>query len=421
MEGIVIINNAQTQAGKILLELECERIVNQEPFITNLIAIGGKPYYVGGFVRDYLMGRPNKDIDIIVEGLNIEQIRKSLTYFGKVDVVGESFAVVKFKSSDTGIEYDIAAPRIDKKVAEGHKGFEVVSGSEVTLEEDLLRRDFRINSIAVDIQTGKIVDPFNGIADIEKRRITMTNPQAFLDDPLRILRAVQFSIRFDFSITDGTFQLMREHMKLIKEIPGERIHEEFVKIAMKNGSAIKTYQLLRQLNFHQYFNSSMQWVINSVQDLKIGRLKTGIYEYNTMGEFFTIICGCHSKAPEFYQEVLKGETSTYKQMKAILFYKKNRFEHPGILASKMVKITNDSFSFTKNVVPDDEVRRYLHDMRDEILPAYVKDLKINGNDAIEAGYEGKRIGDILQRLYEGVIMGWFPNEREKLLELLKLK
>jgi tRNA nucleotidyltransferase (CCA-adding enzyme) len=120
----------------------------------------GSVHVVGGCVRDAFMNKSPKDIDIIVTGLKIEDIKELLRHYGKTSIVGQSFSVIKFRPTyHTGEDFDIAVPRVDRKIGTGHKGFEV-STEGVSVLDDLKRRDFTVNSIAVNIKTNEILDPF---------------------------------------------------------------------------------------------------------------------------------------------------------------------------------------------------------------------------------------------------------------------
>lgn len=195
-------------------------------FIKDIQQQGWKPYLVGGCVRDFLMCKSPKDIDIIVVGCEKPDLIQILNKHGKSDLVGESFAVIKFHYK--GEIYDISTPRTEKKVGFGHKGFEVISNKDITLEEDLFRRDITINSIAMDFD-GKYVDPYGGIQDLKNKVIEITNVSAFTDDPLRILRCLRFSARFNFEIEEKTSQSILKIKNEIRELSQERIVEEWNK------------------------------------------------------------------------------------------------------------------------------------------------------------------------------------------------
>lgn len=167
--------------------MKLEHIKSTYTFIDKLLDQNLGVYIVGGYVRDHILNKENKDIDFLVTGISINNLESLLKTFDlKVDNVGASFGVLKLKN----IDIDIAVPRKETKVSAGYTGFEVETEN-VTLEEDLFRRDYTINSIAISLKDGSIIDPYNGLIDLENKIIRMTNPNAFIEDPLRMLRGVQ--------------------------------------------------------------------------------------------------------------------------------------------------------------------------------------------------------------------------------------
>jgi len=156
-------------------------------------------YLVGGAVRDRLLGRPVADHDYVVVGAT----PADLTARG-FRMVGADFPV--FLHPETREEYALA--RTERKSGVGYKGFTVYAGPEVTLEDDLRRRDLTINAMAEDAQ-GRLIDPFGGEADLGRGILRHVSP-AFVEDPLRVLRVARFAARFDFSVAHETLILMRE-------------------------------------------------------------------------------------------------------------------------------------------------------------------------------------------------------------------
>jgi hypothetical protein len=203
-----------------------EKLRNSD-FIQEIIKKGWKPFLVGGFVRDYLLNKNSNDVDIVVVGCDKEELINLLKKYGKPDLVGEQFSVIKFYYQ--GEVYDIALPRTEKKTGKGYKGFEVKSNKDISLEEDLFRRDLTINSIAMDLNKN-IVDPYGGVKDLKNNVIRVTNPKAFTEDPLRILRTIRFSARFDFEIAEDTKRKIKLIKDNISELSQERIIEEINKV-----------------------------------------------------------------------------------------------------------------------------------------------------------------------------------------------
>ena len=219
------------QLQEILDDLDSQEWVQK-------LAENSELYVVGGSVRDAFIGKPIKDVDMVVDGLSMSGIQKVLKPYGKMSLVGESFKVIKFRPhGHEGEDFDIAVPRIDKKIGKGHKGFQIITDG-VDIRGDLKRRDFTINSMAANVMTGELLDPFNGQQDLRDRLIKATDSKAFIEDPLRILRGIQFAARFGFKIDKPTMKMMKDNSHLVKEITGERIREEFEKIVLKGSTQI---------------------------------------------------------------------------------------------------------------------------------------------------------------------------------------
>jgi len=193
---------------------------------------GGVPYIVGGAVRDWMLGITPKDIDLEVYGVESSKLEKILSKNGAVDFVGSSFGVYKMRRD--GEEFDVSLPRRDSKTGVGHTGFDIGLDPHLSPEEASLRRDFTINSMFYDPIRGSLFDPHGGKDDLSRGVLRHTS-DAFGEDPLRVLRAVQFSARFGFELHDGTADLCRWMGKQggFGELPKERILEEVKKFVVK--------------------------------------------------------------------------------------------------------------------------------------------------------------------------------------------
>lgn len=148
---------------------------------------------VGGFVRDQVLNRPSKDIDLEFYGPTVDELREFLGQFGEVKAVGASFGVFKLRVGNQDI--DCSLPRRESKSGSGHRGFVTTSDPNMSPEEAAARRDFTMNSMAMHVLSGEIYDPFGGRLDLESGTLRHTGP-AFADDPLRVLRGMQFCSRF---------------------------------------------------------------------------------------------------------------------------------------------------------------------------------------------------------------------------------
>ena len=190
---------------------------------------GGRALVVGGWVRDQLRGHPSKDIDIEVFGIAQDELPRVLATFGRVEAVGQSFAVYKL-TTEAGT-LDVALPRRDSKTGRGHKGFEVRGDPSMSFEDAARRRDFTINAVSIDPLTGEYIDPFNGRGDLEKRVLRAVDLETFGEDSLRVLRAIQFAARFEFTLDDRTAALCRTIP--LDDLPAERVWGEIEKLLIQ--------------------------------------------------------------------------------------------------------------------------------------------------------------------------------------------
>lgn len=190
---------------------------------------GKDSFAVGGYVRDLIRENPSEDVDILITHHSVEEIIKKIKPFGKVDLVGKSFGVIKFTIN--GKTYDIALPRKDspkEKKVKGHKDIVASADPDLPIEEDLERRDFRCNSMALRLKDNTLVDPFDGARDIKEKIIRLTNSRAFPDDPLRVLRVARFSSVLEFSVDPSIYEISKEIN--LSGLSVERINEEMYKI-----------------------------------------------------------------------------------------------------------------------------------------------------------------------------------------------
>jgi tRNA nucleotidyltransferase (CCA-adding enzyme) len=191
-------------------------------------------FAVGGRVRDEIRANAEgvaysvKDLDYVAVGVPLEELVRRLRSLGKADLVGAAFAVVK--CTFDGMTVDVALPRRERSTGAGHRDFDIHSGPDVPLADDLARRDFRMNMIARAIPNGTLVDPYGGVADIQARRIDLLRTEAFEEDPLRMLRACQFAARFRYVMTPRTMEAMRAAASRVALVSAERVRDELVKL-----------------------------------------------------------------------------------------------------------------------------------------------------------------------------------------------
>lgn len=203
---------------------------------------GGRAYFVGGYVRDHILGKENKDIDIEVHGIEPSVLDEIIDSLGDRLEMGRSFGIRGIR----GYSLDIAMPRTEKKSGLSHRDFDVSVDPYIGIEAAAARRDFTMNAMMQEVLTGKILDPFGGKEDLEKGIIRHVNDLSFGEDPLRVLRAAQFAARFGFSVAPETVDICR-NMDL-SQLSRERIMEELSKALLKAEKPSIFFETLREMD-----------------------------------------------------------------------------------------------------------------------------------------------------------------------------
>ncbi|MDY7106618.1 MAG: HD domain-containing protein [Actinomycetota bacterium] len=206
---------------------------------------GGRARYVGGAVRDHLLGLRIEDLDIEVIGLGPDDVHAAVGEVAKVSLVGSSFGVFKVH----GAPIDVSLPRTERKVGRGHRGFEVEVDPHLPPERAAARRDFTINAIAVDPLTDEVVDPFGGRADLDARVLRHTSDQ-FREDPLRVLRGMQFVARFGLAPAPATVAVAAGIEP--EGLAPERVFEEWSKLVRRGVAIGAGLEFLRATGWHHH-------------------------------------------------------------------------------------------------------------------------------------------------------------------------
>jgi tRNA nucleotidyltransferase (CCA-adding enzyme) len=186
---------------------------------------GGRALLVGGWVRDRLLGRTGKDVDVEVYGLPAPRLKGLLETLAPVNTVGESFTVYKI------LDVDVSIPRRESKIGRGHRAFAVSGDPDMPPEDAARRRDFTVNAIAWDPLTDTWLDPFDGRGDLLERRVLRAvDPRTFGDDSLRVLRGLQFAARFGLEMDRDTKEICRRIP--LDDLPAERVWGEIEKLLL---------------------------------------------------------------------------------------------------------------------------------------------------------------------------------------------
>lgn len=218
---------------------------------------GGELYLVGGAVRDEILGIENKDEDYCVVGISHDEFKK---IFPEAIVRGQAFEVFDMY----GREFALA--RTEKKSGKGHKEFEITSNKDITIYDDLKRRDLTINSIAKNVLTGEIIDPYNGRGDLQNGIIRATS-ESFAEDPLRVYRAARFACKYGFKVEENTIKLMNSLKQELKELSAERVFEELRKALNCNKPSI-FFEVLKEAEVLEVHFEEIYRLIGSLQPEK---------------------------------------------------------------------------------------------------------------------------------------------------------
>ncbi len=236
----------------------CETVLS----IAELVrSAGGRVLMVGGAVRDLLSDVESvKDVDVEVFGLEPARLQEILASRFAFDPCGVSFGVLKIKHVDV----DVSLPRRESKRGIGHRGFLVDADPNLTIREAASRRDFTVNALYYDPLAKQLEDPYGGVADLQNRVLRHVS-EKFVEDPLRVLRGMQFVARFGLEPAPETVQLCRTIT--IEDLPPERLFEEWAKLLRKGVQIGRGLAFLRETGWVRYF-PELQALIGCRQDPK---------------------------------------------------------------------------------------------------------------------------------------------------------
>lgn len=391
-----------------------------QKIVSAIASAGGKAYIVGGAVRDkHIAGQPaSKDVDFLVTGLQREEIVAAVAHLGKAKEVGEAFGVVTARID--GEDFDFALPRTEeKKTGDGHTDFEVEVDPYASPEADLSRRDFTFNAMLEDPLTGEIIDPFGGMEDLAAKVVrTVGDPRSrFREDPLRMLRAIQFATRFGFSIEDNTAAAIRSLATTLKSVSGERVMLELQKAWTKGSTRTSVLvDLLEQLGIgYVFFGSSFDPVAITMTGDKLDVEIGNFVAFFINGGDYTVMKPSnlyvdHLKLVNNAVDNLGKDKWKWSSAKQWIKDDPNRMKRLISLLKALGSATSDSrYSQTAQQLEKD------HD-----LPLTTNELKITGADLMKLGLKGKDLGAALNAAMEGVYSGATINDYHQLLGFLNL-
>jgi tRNA nucleotidyltransferase (CCA-adding enzyme) len=222
-----------------------------------------RAFVVGGSVRDAVFGLRPKDLDIEVYGTSYEHLGAALACWGPTDLIGGAFGVIKLTLAE-GEVVDFSIPRRDSKVGAGHRGFAVEADPTLSPHDAAARRDFTMNALLYNPRSGLVTDHFGGLADLRAGVLRHTSP-AFAEDPLRVLRGMQFVSRFELTAAADTIACCREIRATYSELPVERVREEWFKWAARSRAPARGLRFLRDTGWLEHF-SEISGLVSVAQD-----------------------------------------------------------------------------------------------------------------------------------------------------------
>lgn len=447
-------------------------------FIQKILDSGGEVFAVGGMVRDELLGLATKDQDLLVRKIPQDTLVQVLEEYGRVNKVGKSFGVLKFKAFDSNIEYDISLPRKERSTGPKHKDFVVEFDPEISINEDLARRDFTLNAMAKNLEDLSIIDPFHGKEDLKKSLLRVVFPNAFMEDPLRLLRGIQFAARFELDIEEKTLSLMQRDASLIQSVSPERIALEIKKLFLARKPSLG-FQLMLKVGLLKFLFPDMLKLIETPQPKRHGgnvfehtlrvidasRSNEDLDQPGDLEVMLAALFHDFGKAKTFrYDE--KRDLNTYyghqNVSKGIArkWMKQYKAQIMGINPQNVLELVSNHMFETKSFYGEKAIRRFIRKVGKELIfklidfriadkkgganpnsiggvlklkkaieeeiakepPFHLRDLMINGHDLMALGVpEGRSLGIILNDLLERVLEDPSQNEENSLKEYVLRK
>ena len=279
---------------------------------------GGCAYFVGGYVRDAVMGESGKDIDIEVHGIEIDELRGILDSLGERMEIGASFGVFGLH----GYSIDIAMPRKETCRGRGHRDFDIYVDPHIGTLSAAKRRDFTVNAMMMNVLSGEIIDHYCGREDLARRLMRHVDDDSFAEDPLRVLRGAQFAARFEFDIAEETLCLCRGMD--ITTLPRERIMGELEKALLKASKPSIFFEQMRKMGQLDYWFPELKALIGVEQNPKyhsegdvwvhtmmVLDQAAGLKQYSANPLGFMLSALCHDYGKSVATEVINGEIHAY--------------------------------------------------------------------------------------------------------------
>jgi len=423
-------------------------MLNALEFKNDVLAAGGEIYAVGGIVRDAVMGTPSDDLDIVVRGVPYDQLFKILSKYGKptdtshVDENGKKdFGSTKFVSRNdkfnqfldmNGVipEIDIMLPRKDMKDpgVKGHKGIKSDVNPMYTIQDDLDRRDITINAIAMDL-SGNMIANSSGLEDIKKGVIKAVSEDAFIEDPLRMLRAVRFAARYNYDWDPSTVELIKKNASMLSdkaELPRERFLKEFEKMIGKSDLARAVKMLIDFGMYKSIFGVEPKIKDYSVFDRahNVGEMAFMMFDNEPIDSILPLI-----------EKNITNDNYILDYARALVEYKKKENSaktqlEKSMLMAKLYKISKDAVLQSIYISP--EFREIAKKFESGALPKDDHDLAFKGDEFKEyilnkiidtegqftPNRDGVKMGRAKSLVLTSIFDGKVKNEKEAIKNFL---
>ena len=366
-------------------------------FLKALSDKGAKTYYVGGYVRDMILGKENKDIDIEIHHITEEEFLDVCKSFDlDIKLCGQAFGV--YKAVIDGQDIDFSFPRTEKLIGTKHTDFEIAVDPFIGEEKASMRRDFTINALMMDTQTETILDFHKGMKDLDDKVIRHTSDK-FSEDALRVYRAAQFASRFDFTVAPETLELCKQID--VTHLPQERIQEETYKAFTKGTPSIyfdilksvgielvKEYRSIDKIAKKYDVEMCMAYLAkcDSSFELTTNKSKKYLELLYFMGDIHEYICGDY-----LIYELAKSWVS-------------RKFD------DSMISTVFDIFSLDTGIDIETEKSEFIQFIKD------IKEQYLTSQELMELGYEGQELGKALKEMKAFACQGVKHGE---LLEIFK--
>jgi len=432
--------------------------------------LGLDAYLVGGAVRDELLGLESKDADFVVPGVGYEELRAALSPHGKVEdleVAGRRVGARLYPRDSTlralapaGIE--LAPPRAERSTGPGRHDFEIVADPNISIEDDMARRDFTVNAIARRLETGDLVDPFGGRDDLRNRVLRTVRERSFAEDPLRLVRGLRLISQLGLEPTEETLRQMREEAPSIKLVSGERIGGglgadglgELSKLLLGSEPA-RALRIARDTGVLTALLPEFEPTIGFDQDSERQHLPLDEHIFAVVQSAAEADASLAVRLGALFHDLGKPRAhGDHAERGAALTARAlQRLRYPTRLRSHVTRLVR-AHSFRLEGIDELFARRFLREHGDELAfdlialkeadlrgkrvqpaelddarklralleeqrsaPHRVADLAVDGSDLIELGYvEGPELGRALESLLDAVIERPELNNRDELLE-----